>query len=369
MFLSSGISNKRAQERSKRHRQYCEDVQIRRSRRVTYWSSYIIPYVRFKNEIKWYVTCYLLESGLLPSQWDFSRISSVQSFQTQLDDIGQEIYNSCFRQDDGRVQVLDHMNPNFNNHYGEIHGYNSTNELLILNIDSGRTVQKNVHIGSEFVESVARPTTDLPKVLSISVTVPDYEETLSIPVVFDMGLFSTITRLHPSPQECHPKSFPAFAMMLSSKRKYVNEMTVAAEEEESQFLVRLESLKKRRIEAIELHLSHVRRPFHDHPNHRRHPQYECPANSPGTPSLLDDIMGLDHLFTLPFCTTDGSLADCSDNLLQFGDMSSSCPKSERKECDIIKEIGNDLLVINQSTAVSVCENKVEDVVIDLCLKW
>lgn len=342
----------------------------RRQARVQHWNAYIVSYLRLLPEIKWFVTCYLLISELLPTYWTQEIITSTTSLQNQIDFIAEDIFNCCFRKDTGRVHILDHSIPNFNTRCGELNGYDRRSRKLFVNLDiSGSPLKERVQVYPDFVECVASKTTELPAIKVASIQVDDSDKVLTIPIVFDMGIFTTVTNVHPCPQECHPISFPLFCMMLSSKQQYEKKQEDARKEQKIEFSNRIQKLRIRHIDALERHKLQIWRPSRRHLQNEQDSHPVRTTENPLPSTLLDDIMGLEHLFTLPFTTKDDSLADCSDNLSEFGDMNSTIPTSKRKECDIIREMENEVLVINQASAVNIYKCCTDDVVIDMCMKW
>ena len=142
--LNMGTSEKRHGKRDKRHYNYTQNINDRRSQQKKSWSTYMLLFLAGIPTIEWFLVSQLLISQLLPEDINWEDMNISRRLKDVIHEKATDIHNQCFCLNNGWIVIKDHHNKHYNNRYGVLHSCNTLSSGLVLLLNIKRGEEKEI---------------------------------------------------------------------------------------------------------------------------------------------------------------------------------------------------------------------------------
>lgn len=360
----------------------------RMCQRHTEWAPYISTETKTIESIKWFITTLLLESNDLYEHITETQLRRMPMVQKELTRCATDIYNEVYRNDRSKkFVVMDLGNEHLDGRVGSILSYDRIKSIFHVVIHPKRygdakrdhkMVLKPENMRMLYSPNSKRGHNPLPKVESTTVSFENYfiakdktdnHENASIEIEFIANVFDNLRLIHQYPELQSVQARESFRRIVQERE---------AELEQRQSIIDMQTVH---FQASYQYMTLMHTHRQEQPNKRRR-LGRCMPNGNHAQQVTDvwnarcDYMhqlanstttGSDeHVFTLPFKTTDGSLFEASSLLTTF----ESYPDIRNAEIRLANDMASDEIIINRNSVESLFPGiDIDEDILNTCLRW
>jgi len=349
--------------------------QDRRTFRRQLWAKYISLEWTTVLAITWYLNMELIRTEQV--KMTYSNLQTVSLIQNQLHSEAQRIYNEVYRdKKQSTVLLIDTGNFRLDGRIGTIEQCNYVKNGYFVVLDKPQKDQspsKNIFVGVENLEQVhpvsVHDFNSKRKIDSYQVEIPNrlVGGQAKFNVHFRAAIFESVTKSFKFPYEQSSSAFEVMSVLISNAEKQEQVEKQKLEREQILHQQNLQKMMTRRRSRLDRPKKRLRM-------HTTMPSFNrCVQLCSHWKAKYDhfDKLGQlagnndeNHLFTIPFITTDNTLFELNQDLTILRSPSLS------DENQYLENFGSYEIILTQNSFDSLCPGRIlSEEIVDLCLKW